>query len=550
MTNTLYYGDNLDWLRNERVFPDAFVDLVYLDPPFNSNRNYNVLFKGQAGHEAQAQIHAFTDTWEWSEQEFSAVNRSQRVPEAVKDALDGMVKLAGKNPLTGYLVMMAPRLVELRRVLKPTGSLYLHCDPTASHYLKLLLDAVFGPLNFLSEIIWKRTSAHSSAKRPGPVHDVVLLYSMSDKYIWNQQYHLYKEDYIKSHYRNQDADGRAYQLSDLMAAGTRRGSSGQPWRGIDPAAKGNHWKFTIENLEELDSKGIIHWPNKGGLPRYKRYLDNMHGVPVQDVWTDIEPINSQADERLGYPTQKPLALLRRIIEASSKPGDTVLDPFCGCGTAVVAAEELGRQWLGIDITSLAISVVEKRVRQTHPGAQFVVQGLPDSEEDARDLAERNKYDFQDWVVLKLGGQPIREAAPGKAVKGADAGVDGVIYFEDAGGTHKAYISVKGGQNYGVQMLRDLDGALNDKGGVIGVLVIVGQPTGPMRDLANRSPMYESKDSLGNLHHYSRLQIVTVADLIAKGGSAINIPLHYEGQTLQTAQRGQRKEGEQMHLLGS
>jgi Restriction endonuclease len=179
----------------------------------------------------------------------------------------------------------------------------------------------------------------------------------------------------------------------------------------------------------------------------------------------------------------------------------------------------------------------------------VVQGLPDREEDARDLAERNKYDFQDWVVLKLGGQPIRESSPGKAVKGPDGGVDGVIYFEDAGGTHKAYISAKGGRNISVQMLRDLDGALNDKGGVIGVLIVAYEPTGPMRDLAKRSPLYESKDSLGNVHHYSRLQIVTAAELIAKGSAVISMPMHYEGQSLQTAQRGQRKEGEQIPLLG-
>ncbi len=549
MQNTLYYGDNLDWLRNRDVFPNAFVDLVYLDPPFNSNRNYNVLFKGQAGHEAQAQIHAFTDTWVWSEQEFNAVKLYKDISEAVKDALEGMVKLAGRNALTGYLVMMAPRLVELHRVLKPTGSLYLHCDPTASHYLKLLLDAVFGPENFRTEIIWERTSSHNDAKRQYPnVSDIIFFYTKTNKYPFNVQYEAYSETYLRDFYRYVDEQGRRYRLSDLRSPNPRPNLT-YDYKGYKPHANG--WAVSREKMAQLDTEGRLHFPKSpNGRIQLKRYLDEMSGSPVGNVWSDIKPVQSQAAERLGYPTQKPLALLRRIIEASSNAGDIVLDPFCGCGTAVVAAEELNRRWLGIDITSLAIGVIEKRIRQIHPAAQFAVQGLPDRPEDALALAERNKYDFQDWVVLKLGGQPIRESAPGKAVKGPDGGVDGVIYFEDATGTHKAYISAKGGKNYGVEMMNALDGAMNDKGGVIGVLVIIDEPTRPMRELAARSPLYESKDNLGNVHHYSRLQVITVADLIAKGSAAIRMPLHYEGQTLQTAQRGQRKEGEQMPLLGS
>lgn len=550
MQNTLYYGDNLDWLTNDKVFPAAFVDLVYLDPPFNSNRNYNVLFKGKAGHEAQAQIHAFTDTWEWSEEEYGKVRRSQRVPSKVKDALEAMVGLTGKNDLTGYLVMMAPRLAELHRVLKPTGSLYLHCDTTASHYLKLLLDAVFGVENYRNEITWKRTTGRShtnhDSKRWGDMTDIILFYARSEQTPLKMLHRTNNASYIASSFTHKDPDGRLYMIDNLASPSPRLNLMYE-YKGYKPPAKG--WAVSREKMEQWDVEGRLHFPTStSGRIRRKRYLDELEGETIQNLWDDINAIGSQAKERLGYPTQKPLALLRRIIEASSNAGDIVLDPFCGCGTAVVAAEELNRHWLGIDITSLAIGVVEKRIVAVHPDANFVVQGLPDREEDALELARRNKYDFQDWVVLKLGGQPIHESAPGKAKKGADDGIDGVIYFEDAKGSHKAYISVKGGQNYGVEMLRDLDGAVNDKGGVIGVLVIIGEPTRPMRELANRSPLWESEDSLGNVHEYPRLQVISVDDLIKKGVNAIRLPLHYEEQTMQTARRGQRRDGEQLSYI--
>ncbi len=311
-TNTLFYGDNLDILRE---YLDAeSVDLIYLDPPFNSNRSYSVLFREESGEESQAQITAFEDTWHWNataEQTYKDLVTLG--DERVSSVMGALRQSIGTNQMMAYLVMMAARLVELHRVLKPTGSLYLHCDPTASHYLKIVLDTIFEPTNFLSEIIWKRTSAHSSANRPGPVHDVILLYTKSGKYTWNAIYQPYTDDYLKVTYNNVDPDRRRWKSSDLTGAGIRHGETGKIWRNLDVTAKGRHWAFLPSDLEKLDAQGKIHWPTKAsGMPRLKQYLEEMPGVPLQDIWTDIDPIGAQAAERLGYPTQKPVALLERI----------------------------------------------------------------------------------------------------------------------------------------------------------------------------------------------------------------------------------------------
>ena len=254
--NTLFYGDNL-FILGEHMLSES-VDLIYLDPPFNSSRNYNVLFKDEGGTESEAQITAFEDTWHWNiaaEQTYSEL--LTEAPDHVAKMIESLRDFIGTNQMMAYLVMMAARLVELHRVLKPTGSLYLHCDPTASHYLKIILDTIFGPTHFQNELIWKRTSAHSSAKRYGPVHDVLLFYSKSDTFVWNPQFTAFDEEYIASHYRTKDEQGRAYTLSDLTAAGTRNGASGKIWRGFDPAAKGRHWKFKVDGLDQLDAEGRI-----------------------------------------------------------------------------------------------------------------------------------------------------------------------------------------------------------------------------------------------------------------------------------------------------
>jgi hypothetical protein len=304
--NQLYYGDNLDVLR--RYVADSSVDLVYLDPPFKSNQDYNVLFAEKSGTQASAQIKAFEDTWQWDESAAAAYAETVEHGGTVSLALQAFRTFLGESDMLAYLAMMAPRLVELRRVMKDTASIYLHCDPAASHYLKMLLDAVFGAAQFRNEIIWKRTSAHSSAKRYGPVHDVILFYGRSESMNWIGGHQEYAEEYIKQRFAR--GDRRPWKDADLTGSGVRHGETGEIWRGFDVTAKGRHWAYPPSELNKLDAAGRIYWPEKkGGWPRFKKYLDDAKGVPLQDVWTDIFPINSQAQERLGYPTQKPEALL-------------------------------------------------------------------------------------------------------------------------------------------------------------------------------------------------------------------------------------------------
>ncbi|MGP7795399.1 DNA methyltransferase [Sphingomonas sp. CLY1604] len=519
--NHLYYGDNLQVLRDH--IADASVDLIYLDPPFNSNANYNILYKSPMGIGSDAQLGAFEDTWSWSdaaEDAFDQLSRS-RYTQAF-ELMRATRRFLGENDLMAYLTMMAIRLTELHRVLKPTGSLYLHCDPTASHYLKVLLDGVFGADRFRSEIIWKRTSSHAGAKRWAPTHDAIFHYARGTSATWNLIRQSHDAQHVAQKYANQDARG-AFMPADLTGAERRSGDSGLPWRGFAPDALGRHWAVprkvsdgsvhmadwhaisTQEKLDRLDAAGLIYWPAKGsGFPRFKRYLNE--GVPLQSVVVDIPPLNSQARERLGYPTQKPVALLERIVAASSNEGDVVLDPFCGCGTAVHAAQKLGRHWIGIDVTHLAISLIEKRMQAAFPDAAFTVEGTPKDLESARDLARRDKYQFQWWAVSMVDAQPY-----GGRRKGADGGIDGLIYFKpDGKRTERAIVSVKGGDNVGVTMIRDLHSAMTREGAPIGVFVTLTAPTGPMLKEAAAAGRFE--DGFGRT--YPRLQIVTIADLFA------------------------------------
>ena len=354
-TNVLYYGDNLDILR--RYIPAESVDLVYLDPPFNSNRTYSAIFADESGRKSDAQIHAFEDSWHWGptpEGHLSYLKNSSlhqgAVPVGVSQLLAALEFGIGKTPMLAYLVEMAVRLIELHRVLKPTGSLYLHCDPTASHYLKIVLDSIFGADNFRNELIWKRTSGHSDARGYGAVHDTLLYYTRSGAATWNETFQAYEPDYVEQYYRYRDADGRRFMSADLTAAGLSGGGYEFEWKGVTRV-----WRAPRETLERLEGEGRI-FITKNGIPRMKRYLDESKGLPVQEVWTDIEAMRSWHHEKLGYPTQKPAALLERLIAASSNAGDLILDPFCGCGTALVAAQKLGRRWIGIDITYLAVGV--------------------------------------------------------------------------------------------------------------------------------------------------------------------------------------------------
>lgn len=509
VTNILYFGDNLDILREHVA--DESVDLVYLDPPFNSKADYNVLFSTPKGVESSAQITAFEDTWHWSDESSRALAGLIQKHGELAELLDLLVRRLGHNDLSAYLVMMGVRLIELHRALKSTGALYLHCDPTASHYLKLLLDCIFGPTNFRSEVIWKRTSAHSSATRYGPIHDSIFFYSKSDSYVWNKQYEPYTSEYIEIFFDQEDPDGRKWKRMDLTGAGIRHGETGKVWRGIDVTAKGRHWAYPPSHLNELDEKKRIHWPKKeGGVPRLKQYIEDLPGIPLQDIWTDIRPLHNLTDERLGYPTQKPISLLERIVKASSNEGDVVLDPFCGCGTAVHAAQKLKREWIGIDITHLAITLIEKRLRDAFPEIKFEVHGTPKDFEGARNLAERDKYQFQWWACSLVNAQPYQ----GKK-KGADTGIDGQIFITDAEKgedvVKKVLVSVKGGDNVSAQMIRDLAGTMAANKAEIGLFVTLAAPTRPMVTEAAKAGVYYSE---AMAREYPRIQILTIEDLLS------------------------------------
>ena len=510
--NTLYFGDNLDIMR--QYIKDETVDLVYLDPPFKSDQDYNVLFANKDGTKAGAQIKAFEDTWSWDQEAAAEYQRTVEAGGRVSQVMQAFRLFLGENDMLAYLTMMAPRLVELRRVLKPTGSIYLHCDPTASHYIKLLMDAVFGPEQFQNEIVWKRTSARSDSHRYNHIHDVILFYSIGRGFTWNVQYMPYDDAYINKFYRHIEKDtGRRYTLSDLMAPGTRKGESGKPWRGIDPNARGNHWKYTVSTLDELDSIGRIYWPPKGRVPRFKRYLDEMDGLPLQSIWVDIPPVSAHAAERLGYPTQKPEALLERIIQASSNPGDVVLDPFCGCGTAIAVAQRLGRRWIGIDITHLAISLMKHRLHSAFgEKVAYEVIGEPITVEGAGVLAKEDPYQFQWWVLGLVGARSVEKK------KGADRGIDGRLYFHDdgvKGKTKQIIISVKSGHTT-VSHIRDLRGVIEREKAEIGVLITLQEPTQPMRTESASAGFYDSQWG-----RHPRIQILTVADLL--NGKGIDYP---------------------------
>ena len=417
MGNTLYYGDNLDVLRQH--IADESVDLVYLDPPFNSNATYNVLFAEQDGSRAAAQIEAFTDTWRWDQAAVADYERTVEQGGSVADALIAMRTLLGPSNMLAYLSMMAPRLVELRRTLKPTGSLYLHADPTASHYLKLLLDAVFGPENFRNDIVWKRKAGrgetNNAARRFGVSNDNLLFYAKTPSTPFNRQYRPSNPAYIVSKFTHVEPDtGRRYRLDNITSPSPRPNLVYE-YKGYNPPSNG--WAVSRERMAEMDADGRLYLPtDTSHRIQRKRYLDELEGETVDSLWDDIPPINSQAQERLGYPTQKPLALLERIIAASSNPGDVVLDPFCGCGTAVDAAQRLGRQWIGIDITHLAINLIKVRMKDAYGDTvTFDVIGEPTDLAGAQQLAADDPYQFQWWALGLVGARPVEQK------KGADRG---------------------------------------------------------------------------------------------------------------------------------
>jgi site-specific DNA-methyltransferase (adenine-specific) len=523
--NQLYYGDNYEVLR--LYIRDESVDLVYLDPPFNSRQDYSVLFAEKDGSRSSAQIHAFEDTWTWSiEAERSYQHIVENLGGRVADAMRAFRTFLGSSDMMAYLAMMAPRLIELRRVLKPTGSIYLHCDPTASHYLKILMDAVFGPEAFTSEIIWKRTNTHSDAKRWSPVSDTLLYYAKSGSARWNAPLVPHDKEYINDKYRNRDPDGRLYTL-DNMTSPKPRPNMTYEWKGYPPPPFG--WRYSRETMARLDGEGRIWYPeDKSKRPRLKRYIDEMPGVLMGNVWTDINPINSQAAERLGYPTQKPEALLERIIKASSNEGDLVLDPFCGCGTTIQVSQRLNRRWIGIDITHLAIGLIKKRLSDAF-GPQirdtYEVLGEPTDISGAASLAAEDKYQFQWWALGLVGARPAEQK------KGADRGIDGRLYFHDdnSGESKQILFSVKAG-GVTVAQIRELRGTLEREKAEIGVFLCFEEPTKPMLREAAEARFYTSPDG----STYPRIQVLTIQQTL--DGHQPKYPLHRADATFKKAPR--------------
>ncbi len=535
--NTLYYGDNLDVLR--RYVADESVDLVYLDPPFNSNASYNVLFAEQSGARAAAQIKAFEDTWRWDEGAARAYEEVVERGGRASQALQALRSFLGESDMMAYLAMMAPRLVELRRVLKETGSIYLHCDPSASHYLKMVMDAIFGPANFRNEIIWQRTGAHSDAKRWGRVSDTILFYSKGPDYKWQTQYVPYEEEYVKERYRYKDeATGRLFWPNTMTAAGAGPARS---FRGaLREPPKGTHWRFSQENLDQMEKDGRIYYSDSG-MPYVKSFLDEQKGRPIQSIWTDIR-MSKSGGERLDYPTQKPIALLERIVAASSNEGDVILDPFCGCGTSIAAAEKTGRLWIGIDITHLAVGLIKARLFHTY-GADiektYRVIGEPVSLPDAEDLARSDPWQFQFWALGLVGARPVEEK------KGADKGVDGRLFFHEKPGdpTKQIVLSVKAGKLHATYV-RDLRGVLDREKAAIGVLISFDRPTKQMTTEAASAGFYSSPWG-----KHPRLQLLTVEELLA--GKRIDYPVPtMTNVTLKKAPKGKGKDAEQTGLFSS
>lgn len=559
--NVLYFGDNLVWLRDLKAFPNESVDLIYLDPPFNSNQLYNVVFSEKNGSASAAQVKAFADTWRWDE---SAARTFHEVMEVAPTnpqytnaalALQVLDKLVQKGNLLAYLTMMTPRLVELKRVLKPTGSIYLHCDPTASHYLKILLDSIFQPENFRSEIVWRRKTAHNKLTRQyGPIHDTVLFYTKSGDFTFHPGRRPYPKSYIEGRFKGSDEKG-PFRQQTLTGAGIRHGSSGETWRGFNPTDHGRHWAI-VESLKELLPDGgigmtlqqkldyladqpdsAIEMPKgEGGMPTYKQYIGA--GVPYQDIWAyqpgtrgilyeskdgideDVAWLEDE-DEKTGFQTQKPRGLLKRIIETSSDPGQVVLDPFCGCGTTIVAAEEMGRRWIGIDITHIAIALVRSQLHDAFGDTvRLEVHGQPTDLEGARALVstDPSRYKFQWWALGLVGAAPI----PEERKKGADSGIDGTLRFYevDGGELLTAPVSVKSGKPK-LSELRDLAGVVDREHAPFGGLILLEEPTGDMMEEASKHGFYTPKYRLDQTTAYPRIQIRTIAQLL--GGKGFDYP---------------------------
>lgn len=549
--NQLHYGDNLERLRHH--IPDGVADLIYLDPPFNSARSYNLLFKQHKGQDSPAQIMAFEDTWDWSPREYQRFREDKR-NERLWKTVSALYDILGDTEIMAYVVMMAPRLIELHRKLKPTGSLFLHCDPVASHYLKIMLDVVFHADQFRNEVIWKRTTAHGDAKQGskhfGRIHDTILRYTRTENSKWNPLFTPYEKEYIDTYYKYVDENGDRYWRDNLTAAKpggdtkygwrikSKQGSNkwetdltgeysdpkpGITYKEVFPPST-RYWAYSREKMIEMASEGLIVYSSTG-TPMFKRLLKNMKGRPVQDIWDDIRGLGglgSNAKERRGYPTQKPLPLLERIIASSTDEGDVVLDPFAGCGTAIVAAERMNRHWIGIDITYLAINEIVDRLneekREGHP-LIYTLEGTPKDEAAAialfRSTEAQNHKPFEQWAVTLVGGRYNEKG-------GRDRGVDGRIGLWDLNGTYKeGLVQVKGGNAMTLSVVRDFGNVIESNNAVFGIMIGQREPTKEMLLVAEKMGVAKWPGQ----REIPRYQILTTQGILERGEKPI-IPAAY------------------------
>lgn len=501
--NWLFFGDNLNILKEH--IPDESVDLIYLDPPFNSKADYNILFKNPSGEKSDAQIVAFEDTWQWNEHTMSEFHEILKSGNSnVSELINYLEKFLGKNDMMAYLVMMTNRLLQLHRVLKSTGSIYLHCDSTASHYLKIIMDAIFKNY-FRNEIVWhysgwnKKLNSHFEKR-----HDTILFYSKSENSYFNSYTIPYesKEEYIKIRKQKVyvDENGKEYT--------------------IDTRNDGNGGK-RVTNIYVEESVA--------------------RGKPIDDVWK-IDKLNNSSKESLGYPTQKPLALLERIIESSSDKDFLILDPFCGCGTTIHASEKLNRRWIGIDITHLAITLIEKRLKDAFPEIKYNVYGTPKDFDSAKNLALRDAYQFQWWACSLVNAIPYQNKK-----KGADTGIDGYIYFVDdkTGSPKKCIVSVKSGKNIHVNSIRELTAVVQREKAEIGFFITLQEPTSNMIAEAVGAGYYES-EFFNN--KYLRIQILTIEDLMSGKVRAEYPNLMLDTIGLKKAQKESSIKGKQENLF--
>lgn len=540
--NQLFYGDNLGNMRKH--IPSEIADLVYADPPFNSKRNYNQIYNGE-GREDVAQSVAFVDTWTWNDaaqwglQEILC-DEEQRYTSQTIALIDGLSQVLGQTSMLAYIVSMTQRINEIHRILKSTGSFYLHCDPTMSHYLKLVLDSVFIPYggDFLNEIVWKRIFNHADAKRCGRIHDIIFLYSKSKKYIWNKVYQKQDPEYIEKFYKYKDEKGRIFQSVSMTAGGQGEARLFGDKLLIPPP--NTHWRWGQERINEALKKDKIFF-SKNGVPRIKYYLDEQKGQPIQDIWLDIPPLTNKAKERLGYPTQKPEKLLERIIKASSNENDIVFDAYCGCGTTVAVAERLKRRWIGIDITFQSISLIMKRLEDTYGKEvleNVVLMGIPQDIESARALADKKddrlRKEFEKWAILTYSNNRARI----NEKKGKDYGIDGFAYSFGSASKNKILFSVKSGHVSSSQ-IRDFRGTIEREKALGGIFITLEPPTKDMLEEAIKAGFIENEHIAQKTN---KIEIVTIQGLI--DGERIKLPI---AGVFKSATRKEKDDWEQLKL---